>query len=52
MMLNPGHTTGLEVRVTVTKNANLVANLRKSSTQLRLTLMIVMVVAKTTKWGI
>ena len=45
------HATGPEVRVTVT-SANLVANLRKSLTQLRLTLMIVMVVMQSPRWRI
>ena len=46
------HITGPEVRVTMT-SVNLVANLRKSFTQLRLTPMIVMVVMQqATKWRI
>ena len=51
MIVIQSHATGPEVRVTVT-DANLVVNPRKSSTQLRLILMIVKVVVIATKWGI
>ena len=51
MIVIQSHTTGPEVRVTVT-DANLVVNLRKSSTQSRLILMIVKVAVVATKWRI
>ena len=53
MMLNQIHATGPEVRVTMTKSVNLVANIRKISTQLKWTQIVkVAVLVIATKWRI